>query len=77
MPDTDCPHPDCDRTFYSTGGMRSHHAQVHDACVLNWKPCAYCDHPFVANDVPSTVRYCSKDCGYKGKVAKRAARVVD
>jgi len=55
----DC--PNCERSFGSTRGLRSHHAQIHGEKLRDWEDCAWCGEKTI-NTEDSDKTFCDRDC---------------
>jgi 5-methylcytosine-specific restriction endonuclease McrA len=55
----DC--PSCDKTFDSTRGVRSHHAQVHGEKIRDYEECEWCGADTI-NTENSEKTFCDRDC---------------
>ena len=57
-----CRYSGCDREFNTMRGMKLHHTKSHNAVVIEWSECNFCETPLIDDPRASGGEYCSQSC---------------
>jgi hypothetical protein len=70
--------PTCKRDdFASLQGLKNHHAKAHDAVLIDWTECEWCEQPIIDDPRASGGDYCSPECSQKASSEKLSCELVE
>jgi len=72
-----CQYPGCERDFDTLRGMKNHHAKTHDAVVIEYTKCEFCEDLLIDDPRAAGDKYCSEPCAKSHFSEKRTCEKAE